>query len=370
VAQLLRESPLDGDQRELVEVIRTSGESLLAILDGVLDLAKLEAGKMAIERAPVDVRGATHQVAELFQARAASKGVSILTDVAADVPTSIIGDPVRIRQVLLNLVGNAVKFTDQGSVTIRVRLGSQQPGENGGARVQFLVLDTGVGVSPEDLRMLFDDFVQADSSSTRRHSGTGLGLAIVRRLAESMKAKVIAESQLGVGSCFGLDLPLEIAGVEGLPEAGPLTEASEVSTATDKAAPSGIGLRVLVAEDNAVNRLVAKRMLEKLGCKVATAHDGHEAIEMVARYPFDVILMDCHMPGLDGYEVTRNLRARGGQFQTLPIIALTASTTPEDRAKCREAGMDDFLSKPLLLETLRKTLEQVQGAGVTTSSRV
>jgi len=372
VAQLLRESPLDGDQKELVEVIRTSGESLLAILDGVLDLAKLEAGKMAIERAPVEVRAIAHQVAELFQARAASKGVTILTNVDAEVPGTIIGDPVRIRQVLLNLVGNAVKFTDQGSVTIRVQLGSQQPGENGSTRVRFLVIDTGVGVSPEDLRMLFDDFVQADSSSTRRHSGTGLGLAIVRRLAESMKAKVIAESQLGVGSCFGLDLPLEIGDVESQ-GGGNRAETSAHSQSDGSLAepePSSplIGLRVLVAEDNAVNRLVAKRMLQKLGCQVATAHDGHEAIEMLTRYPFDAVLMDCHMPGLDGFEVTRNLRARGGRFQSLPVIALTASTTPEDRAKCREAGMDDFLSKPLLLETLRKTLEQIQpSAGVTTT---
>lgn len=342
VAQVLQDSPLNEDQRRMLDVIRNSGEGLLAILDDILDLAKMDAGKMRLHLKPFRVRTLVSEVAELFEARGAQKGVAVRTRVESDVPEGVWGDPARIRQILLNLTGNAVKFTEQGSVTIFVELAGEDR-----SKIRFAVEDTGIGVSPEDLARLFQDFEQVDSSPARRHTGTGLGLAIVRRLAEAMDASLLAESEPGKGSRFGLDLPLRPGAVEQL----------EVPRG---AALSGVAfhLRVLAAEDNAVNRMVVKRLLEQAGCDATVVQDGYEALEALESFPFDLVLLDCQMPGIDGFEVTRRLRAKGGSFASLPVVALTANAAAEDREQCRLAGMNGFLSKPLMLEQLVQTLAQ------------
>lgn len=325
--------------RELTDTALTSARTLLALLDDIIDLAKAESGKMVFESVPFDLARTVREVVELFETAARAKGLEVRAEYMPGSPEWIVGDPVKVRQVLCNLLGNATKFTHSGHVRVVVHGG--QPD------LRLEVHDTGIGITPEHRERIFDTFVQADASTNRLFGGTGLGLAVSRRLAEGMGGELSVRSVEGEGSTFTLHLPFVAA------EAGPTP-----SPRAEIRAPAA-GETVLLVEDNRVNRLIATRILERIGYQVQECEDGQAALEAVAGQRFEAILMDCHMPGMDGYEATRRLRAQGVQT---PIIALTASAMQSDRARCLEAGMDDFLAKPIETEALAETLCRRIGA--------
>jgi PAS domain S-box-containing protein len=333
---MLGDSQLDVEQRECVEIISSSGNSLLRLIDDILDFSKVEAGKMVLERLPFDVHRVATEVARMMQPLASNKG--LVVEVEGDAALQVAADPQRTHQVLVNLAGNAVKFTVGGAVTIAL---SQR-----GDLVRCEVRDTGIGIPADQLPRLFDDFVQVDSSARRKFGGTGLGLAISKQLVEAMGGRIGVESEPGVGSTFWFELPAAAA----------RTEHDE----DDDPADTVVGLdamqgrRVLVVEDNRLNLRLAVRVLETFGLEVAVAIDGESAIEMVESQPFDLVLMDCLMPGMDGFEATRRIREREtGSGRRLPIVALTANALPEDREACLAAGMDDFVSKPFTKQALQ-----------------
>lgn len=336
--QLLAQTQLNLEQRQLVEVIQQSGDSLVAIVDDVLNLAKVEAGKVTIEKKPVRLPEFLTSLVALFEPKARQKGIHLRAECDALLPVEVLVDAQRLRQVLLNLIGNAVKFTEQGEVVLR----SFCRGE----RLCFAVRDTGIGIPADALPRLFEPFMQVDSSSTRKYAGTGLGLAIVQRLAQAMEGTIAVESTLGQGSVFHVELPLEVAPHRDEPVA-------RVSRRTLR-----VGLNVLLAEDHPVNQLLFQRMLMKLGCEVHLVCDGQQALSRLREQPVDLVLMDCLMPELDGWEATRELRSWGGSYAHLPVIAITASALPEDREKCFAAGMSDFISKPLMLEELEEKIQR------------
>ena len=341
MARALAASNLTLEQASMVSTIQTSGETLLTILNDVLDISKIEAGRMELQEAPFHLRRMLETVADLFSPPAREKGVRIFLDYR---PGSewYIGDSGRLRQMVLNLVGNAVKFSDRGEIRIEV---DHRPGRP----LRISVHDTGAGIQAEMQTIIFDRFTQADSSGKRRFGGTGLGLAIVHRLAEQMKGLVLVASELGRGSTFSLLLPLEACPpqTEDKPAVPPKAEFD--------------GLRVLVVEDGAVNQRVVRHMLEKLGCEVALAGDGAAGVAMAEESSFDLILMDCQMPVMDGYEASAALRARdraNGQWRR--IVALTASVFEEDRQRCLAAGMDEVLTKPVRPEDLTALLTSLR----------
>jgi CheY-like chemotaxis protein/anti-sigma regulatory factor (Ser/Thr protein kinase) len=321
----------------LVSVIRKSGEDLIGIVDDILSLSKVEAGKLTLEKAPVNLAVLSENLIELFRPKAQSQGVELAWSMDPGVPAAILTDPQRLRQILLNLLGNAVKFTEIGKVNLRITSTED--------KITFHIEDTGMGIPAEKIPTLFDPFVQADSSTTRRFGGSGLGLAIVSRFVAAMQGSVEVSSVAGQGSTFRVQLPLEIATL-----APVLPTPSETATAS--------GLTVLLAEDNPVNQMVFLRMLERLGCAVKTANNGQEALSILGQNTVDLVLMDCQMPMLDGYETTLAIRSWGGNFTGLPIIALTASAMESDRQRCFSVGMNDFLSKPLVMANLEQKLAQ------------
>lgn len=349
--QILSDAGLNAEQQKLVDVIRQSGEDLVGIVDDVLNLARVESGKLTLEKVPVPVHELGEHLIALFRSRSEAKGLAIRYEPAANVPPVILGDPQRLRQLLLNLVGNAVKFTEQGSVALKVAMQDNEPGQ-----IVFSVHDTGLGIEKEQIPRLFDAFVQADSSTTRRYGGSGLGLAIVRRFVDALGGSIAVDSEVGKGSVFRVTLPLEV----------PTADAPE--RAKDPETPTPEGIRVLLAEDNRVNQLVFQKMLVNLGCQVLMAKDGRETLALLRTEAVDVVLMDCQMPELDGYEATREIRSWGGRFSELPVIALTASAMAEDRDKALRSGMNDFLTKPLLVPTLRETLAKWSGAGLSAAA--
>jgi len=340
MADLLLTGDLSDESRGYAETIHSSGEALLAILNDVLDFSKIEAGKMDFEEVPFDPRRCLDDVAALMDGRARERGVALTAMATAAVPRQVVGDPSRSRQVLLNLVGNAVKFTQDGEVAIR--LGVAEGG------LLFEVVDTGIGISEEAKEQLFDAFTQADSSTSRRFGGTGLGLAISRRLVEGMGGEIGVESVEGEGTAFWFILPLHA--VEG-----------QIEVATAATAPAAVArpLHLLLAEDNAVNRLVATKCVERLGHTVESAANGREAVATWQGGRFDAVLMDCQMPEMDGYEATaeiRRLEREGGVERRTPIIALTAHAMGGDRERCLAAGMDDYVAKPLRSDELTDAL--------------
>ncbi len=358
MSELLQHSKLDHEQAEMVGTLRHSGESLLGLINDILDFSKIEARRMDLEPRPLDPRAQLREIVELFQAEARRKGLELSTHVDAAVPACILADGVRLRQVLTNLAGNAFKFTAQGRVVLRVRL---EPGGAGTRTLLFEVEDTGIGISEEARALLFVAFSQADGSITRRFGGTGLGLAISARLVELMGGTIGVRSQPGQGSTFWFTLPLAVpeAGQSGLPAPAAATSAPRARAA------EALGLHVLLVEDNAVNARVAERMLKLLGCSVELAEDGPQAIAASERENFQVVLMDCQMPGMDGLEAARRIRSREhGSGLRVPILALTANVRESDRRACLEAGMDGFLSKPVTLDDLRAELLRWSPSGV------
>jgi signal transduction histidine kinase len=339
MAELLLLGELDAEQRHKVEVIVGSSESLRSIITDILDLSKIEAGKLSLETVDFDLREELEQVVDLLGPRAESKGLALHFVVDDELPRWVQGDVVRMKQVLTNLVGNAIKFTPEGEVMVEVEGGAV----DGFVQLHISVTDTGIGIDEDLQSRVFEHFTQADSSTTRRFGGSGLGLTITLQLVELMGGSMRLESEPGRGSTFHVELSLPIAWP---PEA-------EKEPARD-AGPGSLGIRVLVVEDNPVNQDLLEHMLEFLGCEVEVAWNGEEAVERIAQGGLDAVLMDLQMPVLGGIEAARIARANGA---TLPIIALTANAMGGVREECLEAGMNEFLTKPLQLTALHEALQ-------------
>ena len=345
---LLLESGLSEEQRTFAEQVARSGEQMLAIINDILDISKLEAGHVELDLTTFDVREAIGDVCAGPRSDAAAKGVALETDVHEEVPALLRGDGRRLQQILLNLVSNAVKFTSNGSVSVAV---SAPASDERHVVLEVRVADTGIGIETATLERMFEPFSQADVSTTRLYGGTGLGLAIVRELVELMGGVVSARSKPSQGSEFSFTVKLE------RPSVG---HAAPDTTGVPKAF-SGWATPplVLVVEDGTVNQIVAARSLERCGCRTEVAADGREALAALARRSFDAVLMDCQMPVLDGYAATAELRSREAQTgQHTPVIAMTAHAMDGDRERCLQAGMDDYISKPMRREELAEKLRR------------
>ncbi len=342
---VLLDSDLSAEQRRSATTIRESAETLLRILNDILDFSKLEAGAMQIETVAFDLRDLLRYAIEIVTPRTNAKPVTLELDYAPDVPRHVRSDPGRIRQIVLNFLGNAAKFTERGTIRLSVAWG-----HNGALRIS--VQDTGVGVPADRLHLLFNRFQQADSSIARRFGGTGLGLAISKRLAELLGGRAGVESTVGVGSTFWFEIPVVAASADDVATA--LRGAADVAVAEAMQRVKALGrpLRLLIAEDNATNLLVAKAVLAKFGITPDVAGNGFEAIEAVRRLDYDIVLMDVHMPEMDGLEATRAIRSLPGARARVPIVALTANAFADDVRKCRAAGMNGHLGKPFRREEL------------------
>jgi signal transduction histidine kinase/CheY-like chemotaxis protein len=343
--QVIRYTELTKDQREHVDLAANSAELLLGVVGSVLDISKIEAGQLTLEQAPFELPAVFHRAAAIFSARAAVKGLFFDFKISGSLPAAAAGDSARLHQVLTNLLGNAVKFTDSGGV--RLHAGWEAESAQAG-RLRVGVEDTGTGIPEGAIADLFTPFVQGDASTTRRFGGTGLGLAIAKKLVNLMGGDITVTSAPGRGSKFMFWIPLTVADA---------STAFRPYGASEFAAGSLSGKRVLVVEDNPVNRRVAERMLDRLGITVQSAATGREALHLLQYQKFDLILMDCQMPEMDGYHTTAEIR-RGETGARTPIVALTAHAMAGDREKCLRAGMDDYLSKPVDLERLRSILNQ------------
>lgn len=333
MAELLLDTNLEEQQRDYAQIIRRSAEGLLQILNDILDLSKMEAGYMRIDTAPFDLRQLGSELLEFFTQSAKLKGIEVKLEIDPCLAGAFLGDRIRTRQILVNLIGNAVKFTDSGCVTMRARPISH------GVRVE--VSDTGIGIPRAQQEYIFESFTQADGSATRRHGGTGLGLSIVRQLTTLMGGKLGLESELGQGSTFWIELPLvETDAIK------PVTTAR-----TEKRLQKPV--RVLLAEDNDVNRKVAHRLLQQFGAAVDFASNGVQALELALANIYDLVLMDVEMPYMDGLEAARRLRkAEGARGRRTRVVAMTAHAMEGDKERCLEAGMDDYISKPMTSDQL------------------
>jgi len=346
--ELLAGTPLTAVQQRYLRTVHHSATALLALIDDVLDLSRLEAGRLTLNPEPVDLRALASEAVDLARVAARDKPIAPDVDVAPQVPARVHADPRRLRQVLLNLLHNAVKFTERGHVRLEVSALHDTPGS--APMMRFAVIDTGIGIAPERLGDLFVAFSQVDGPSTRRHGGSGLGLAIVRKLAEAMGGRVDVHSRPGGGSRFWVDLPL--------PAVAAPAPASPPAPPRDGA----VGAAVLLVEDDQVNQMVVEQMLLQLGCEVDVATDGEAARRAVARKRYDLVFMDCHMPVMDGYEATRRIRAdEQGACTRTPIVALTADALAADRERCLAAGMDGFMTKPVSTAQLSATIERWTG---------
>ncbi|WP_229219938.1 ATP-binding protein [Rugamonas fusca] len=352
MTELVLESDLTPAQRADLVLVQGSAHALLHIVDDILDFSKIEAGKLDIEEVPFDVRQLVADTVRAMALRARQKGLALQCELPPELPRIVKGDPGRLRQVLVNLVGNAIKFTAAGSVVVTLSVVRDHDDR---CEIRFAVRDTGIGVAPEKQAMIFDAFAQVDGSTTRQYGGTGLGLAICRRLVILMQGQLDVDSVPGQGSTFSFTVPLRHTGVALVAPLPPLRVQAPrpdplgaEPVPPPLADPEGGGLRVLLAEDNPVNQRLALRLLEKLGHRVTLADTGLAVLERTARERYDLILMDVQMPGLDGLAATRQLRQReleqGGH---VPIIAMTARAMAGDRERCLEAGMDDYLAKPV-----------------------
>ena len=351
MTELLRNTQLDERQRQFVEACHSSGESLLALINDILDFSKIEAGKLELDEHEFDLERLVGETVETMAFSAQRKGLQLTGHVAPQACRRVRGDSGRLRQILVNLVGNAVKFTEAGEITVRVAA-AEEPSRPGTLR--FEVSDTGIGILADRVERLFQSFSQADASTTRKYGGTGLGLAISKSLVELMGGRIGVRSQSGHGSTFWFTLALQ--GVAGGDRDGPAAASSGSLTAgVERFSPA----RVLLAEDNRVNRLFAGEILRAAGLECEVVENGRQALQAVEEGHFDLVLMDCQMPELDGFDATRRIRAmeQAGKLPGhLPVIALTANAIKGDRDRCVEAGMDDYVSKPFEPRTLLQTM--------------
>ena len=341
---LLLGTDLNEQQAEYARLIQSSGVSLLRVIDDILDFSKIDAGKLTFEEAPFDLRAMLHEAVDLLRLKAVSNGTELDLRIAQEVPCWVLGDPGRIRQVVMNLVGNAVKFTEAGSVSVEVEPVPEQED-----RIRIQVRDTGIGIPPEAQGRLFELFSQADDSTSRRFGGTGLGLAISKRIVEGMGGEIGFESAPGKGSTFWITVKLARSAPPPVPE---------------RAAGLAVrSRRILTAEDNGINQLVITEQLKALGYEVTAVGNGLEALEALQAGPYDLVLMDCQMPHLDGYEATQRIRQLPGAVGSIPIVALTAHAIREDLDRCLAVGMNDTITKPFTAEVLRRKLERWLGSG-------
>jgi signal transduction histidine kinase/CheY-like chemotaxis protein len=353
MAELLARGPLAAEQRGYVQVIRDSALNLLTVINQILDFSKVEQGKVQLLAETFELRAAMDEVSALFGPLAKAKGIGFSLEVDGNAPAALIGDRTRLRQVLINLIGNAIKFTPGGRVRVRAWAESR-PGSE--AVMRFEIEDTGIGIDPAHAARLFQPFAQSDSSETRRFGGTGLGLAICKQFVELMDGNIGFTSAPGAGSRFWFTARMGVAAEAPAPLSAQRPDLP--SPGTPEEAPEEPMPSILSAEDNPINQKVIRALLEELGYRPEFAADGRQAVEAWERGRHDIILMDCHMPELDGYAATREIRARQGSGPRPYIVAMTGDAIVGSREKCIEAGMDEYLSKPVLFDEARKVLER------------
>ena len=365
MSEILLDSELGEEERRYAGLIRTSGDILLGIISDILDFSKIEAGKLLIEEIPFDLVQVIRDVVEVLEGKADQKGLKLKCEYSLEPSTRYCGDSLRIRQVVMNLVGNAIKFTEQGSITVRGAIESRNDVRS---VVTISVTDTGIGIAEDVRANLFQSFTQGDGSTTRKYGGTGLGLAISKQLVELMGGSIGVQSSLGRGSTFWITLPLRNqAQSQGAVLMQPekrepsehqrtVPELSTPDAGTVEQESFNKGIRILIAEDNQVNQEVSSAILAKLGFHVSVVPNGLSAVEENQRSPFDVIFMDCQMPVMDGYESTRHIRENERPDKKAVIIAMTANAFEGDRERCMQAGMDDYIAKPFKRSDLQKML--------------
>lgn len=358
ITDMLLDTQLDPEQRNHLNIVKTSGESLLGVLNDILDYSKMEAGKLRLDANPFSLRAVLNNALEIMSFSAQRKGLEIRETVEAGCPDALIGDPARVRQVLINLAGNAIKFTEHGGLKISVR---QDFLRNDTIGLQFSVEDTGIGIPLEKQSLIFEAFTQADQSTTRRYGGTGLGLSICASLVGMLSGRIWVESEVGKGSRFHFTAQFKLPRVRQdtvAPDAG-----SGEKETSRRPAPTVVkvarGLRILLVEDNHVNRLIGVKLLEKRGHAVITASNGREAIDAFVTHPVDLVLMDINMPEMDGLEAAEAIRRKEVPLGTqIPIVALTASTLDTHQEECIKGGMNDFLTKPIEPAALDEVLSR------------
>ncbi len=346
MAELLSETSLTGEQRQYVDIFRNAGNNLLSLINDILDISKIEAGQIDLEKAPFNLTELMEGICEVMAVPAHRKGLELACRIFLQTPVNLMGDPARLRQILVNLVGNALKFTEAGEIVISVRPIQL---ETDSCRLQFSVKDTGIGIAQDKADKIFERFTQADSSTTRKYGGTGLGLAICKQLAEMMGGKIWVDSQPGQGSTFNFEVNLGISD-------------SAVYGVSSEEAPT-IGLRCLVVDDNSTNRMILKEIMESLGAMVVTASDGREALELLnqaldKQELFDLILLDNRMPGMSGFEVAEQVH-NSQSLAKVDMMMLTSETRSGDMARAREIGISDYLVKPIKKKDLQQALARV-----------
>ena len=359
---------LTAEQRDFLLTAKTSADNLLTLLNDILDFSKIEAGRLDISPVNFALRGAIADSLQMLAARASEKGLPLRCRVAPEVPDELVGDPGRLRQILINLVGNAIKFTANGEVALEITL---EPTEGEGVTLHFRVADTGIGIHPEKQKAVFEAFEQADASTTRKYGGTGLGLAISRRLVELMGGRIWLESpraDLGAdapGPGCAFHFTAAVARGQAQPRSAPAPPSRHILNESRRE------LRVLLAEDNAINQKLAVRLLEKQGHTVAVANDGTEAVAAVECARFDVVLMDVQMPNMSGFEATAAIRSRErGTGRHVPIVAMTAHAMKGDQERCLEAGMDGYISKPIQPDHMMEVIARVTAPAAETAEPV
>ncbi len=367
---IVLESQLTGQQREYLELVRSSADWLLAVINDILDFSKIEAGKLELEWIDFSIRDTVTDLVKPLALRADAKGIKLAARIAPDVPERLAGDPVRLRQIITNLIGNAIKFTHEGEITVSIRVAERTDDT---IRLGCAVRDTGIGIPPDRLGKIFEAFEQADGSTTRKYGGTGLGLSISQRLVEMMGGRIWAESEPGLGSTFKFEIEMHpAASTAPANGTGPATGSTGLPAAS---APAGVrGLRILLAEDNLVNQKLAVILLEKKDHRVTFVDDGEKAVSAFQAEPFDLILMDVQMPVMDGLaaaaEIRRLERVAGTR---VPIVAMTAHAMKGDRERCLEAGMDGYVSKPIHPQELYSEIDRCHAqrgmAGIATSDQ-
>lgn len=354
IAELLLNTKLDFQQIEFVEALKLSGENLLMLINDILEFSKLEAGEMRLDNHEFNLKDTIEETLDLLSNQAKAKGIKLNTIIDLKVPEKLIGDSYRLRQILFNLIGNGIKFTEVGEVRLQVK--GENPVTKSPITLHFIVKDTGIGIATQGQAELFKSFTQADPSTSRKYGGTGLGLAICQQLVELMGGKIGVESVLGQGSTFWFKIPFD------QPEIGQ----RETKTADKSKKPLACNIKpvtnvkVLIVEDMGVNRMVLRSQLKQLGYRSESANNGQEALDKLAASNYDIVFMDCQMPVLDGYQATQAIREKDSKTV---IVGLTASAMEGDREKCLEAGMSDYLSKPVSMESLHDTLEKWLGEG-------
>lgn len=344
MTRLLLDKEPRQDQLKYLNSIKHASDNLLVIINDILDLSKIEAGKVSFERIPFNLHQELQAVIETVKVNADEKGLALHLDVEPLVPAALSGDPYRLNQILLNLVGNAIKFTEKGSITIRAHVAGTS-GDN--VRLQFSVIDTGIGIARDKLEYIFDMFTQETSSTTRKFGGTGLGLAICKKLVELQGGSIDVQSEAGKGSIFNFYLTYRVAETSALPG-----DTGNIGLPKDRSLKD---LRILLAEDNEFNQMVAVDTLESAipGVHIDVARNGREAVEMVKANNYHIVLMDIQMPEMDGHEATRTIRAsHDKRINSIPIIAMTASVIKVEVDRCFESGMNEFVGKPFQVEEL------------------